>query len=258
MNKTLTQSLFFLGILCLGLFPLSAQIIWPGDLTNNGRVNGVDYLYWGYAYQATGPERSPASGVWAEQNMGTPWAQTFPFNHNFAYADANGDGRVNTTDAELIRNFFRRSHGTPIVDTLQPLTGLSTLQVTPIPLERGINLTNMTYTLDLKLSNPVEKLYGFTFALKLPAGLLRDTDGVLYNITNNSFLFPQAAAIRSFIHQDLATNTYYVTVVKTDQQGMSGEGTVGQLILQLRPDLRIQQINFPVVLTFEDEIFINN
>ncbi|RME93099.1 MAG: hypothetical protein D6772_16245, partial [Bacteroidetes bacterium] len=258
MCKTTTTRSFLLSSLFVLIFSSAlAQSIWPGDISNNGRVNGIDYLFWGYAYQATGPERPDATPEWTEQGMGTPWAQTFPFNHNFAYGDANGDGRINLSDAEVINSHFQRSHGIPIADTLRPLPSFTALEVTPIPLTQGVNLAEMTFTLDLKISQAVEKLYGFTFALKVPAGLLRDDNGVLFNIHSGSFLFPQAADIRSFIHADLATNTYYITVVKTDQEGLSGEGSLGQLILRLRPDLRINQVTFPIQLIFDTETFVN-
>jgi len=80
-----------------------AQTVWPGDVNNNGIVNEVDLLYLGYAFNTIGPPRATINDNWAAQDIVTTWDGSFPDGLNFAYADCNGDGIVNETDADVIQ-----------------------------------------------------------------------------------------------------------------------------------------------------------
>ena len=84
---------------------LDAQV-WPGDISDNGRVDGIDWLYLGISFGQTGPERSETSSIWAAHNQPDPWSDSFPEGHNVSFADCNGDGQVDEIDAAVIRANF--------------------------------------------------------------------------------------------------------------------------------------------------------
>lgn len=94
-----------------------AQSVWPGDINNNGIVNCVDMLYWGAAYGKTGTARSSISATWQAQPMPTPWNWNFQdTERNYAYADVNGDGKVDMTDVTngIDPNFWKRNDSSTI------------------------------------------------------------------------------------------------------------------------------------------------
>ena len=94
--------LFAIAFLCFS--PLCfTQVVWPGDVNNNGIVNEVDLLYLGFAFNATGSPRVDATTDWAGQTITEEWEGNFPNGLNFVYADCNGDGLVNEEDAEVIK-----------------------------------------------------------------------------------------------------------------------------------------------------------
>ncbi len=83
---------------------LSARCIWPGDTDDNGIVNAVDALSIGIALGSSGPARAD-SGEW--QGQANPnWPD-----ENLAYADANGDGVVDSTDLEIVFANYGQTHG---------------------------------------------------------------------------------------------------------------------------------------------------
>ena len=111
MKRTFTR--FTKLILCLLLSAVTmAQEanVWPGDASDNGTVDEVDLLYWAHTYGFRGDTRPDATTAWVGQRMGIPWPDTFPSGHNFAYTDANGDGRVTKVDLATLQTNFGSSH----------------------------------------------------------------------------------------------------------------------------------------------------
>ena len=94
---------FLLFSLCLSFsFQVFSQIIFPGDLNNDGVANNLDILAAGVAYGATGPERLNASFDWIPQKS-TPWGIGLPVSGvDLSFCDANGDGLVDSLDIEAI------------------------------------------------------------------------------------------------------------------------------------------------------------
>jgi Secretion system C-terminal sorting domain len=110
---------------------INAQTVWPGDVNNNGIVNNVDYLYWGYAIGMIGPPRLPGEqGIDFEaKNIDTPWGVNLPGTTlDASFADCNGNGFVGDIEDEaaIIYENYGQTHdvvnpedieiGTPGVD----------------------------------------------------------------------------------------------------------------------------------------------
>lgn len=81
---------------------LPAQVIFPGDLNNDGRVNYLDLLPLGLAYGRVGPPRPEASLDWFAQPA-LPWPFQLPVSGvNFAFIDADGNGVIDSLDIAAI------------------------------------------------------------------------------------------------------------------------------------------------------------
>ena len=92
--------LFCLFILSGTLLP--AQVIFPGDLNNDGTANYLDLLPLGVAYGQTGPIRFEATLNWQPQE-----AELWPFNLpvsgvNLVSVDADGNGVIDSLDLDAI------------------------------------------------------------------------------------------------------------------------------------------------------------
>jgi len=83
---------------------LSERCIWPGDTNNDGKVTAVDVLPIGQAFGSTGPARTDA-GIWDGQ-ANPDWAD-----EDLAYADANGDGTVDSMDLQIVYDNYGQTHG---------------------------------------------------------------------------------------------------------------------------------------------------
>lgn len=78
-----------------------ANCIWPGDMNGDGIANHVDVLEWGRAAGTNGPIRPRAHTNWIGQ-ASPNWGHTLPGGHDYAYADADGDGIVHVNDLQAI------------------------------------------------------------------------------------------------------------------------------------------------------------
>lgn len=86
---------------------LYAQQVWPGDATNNGIVNQVDVMYWAYAHDAVGSPRNAPDHSWTGHALpDNLWAEEFPDGLNFAYADCDGNGIIDSADLDIIKEHY--------------------------------------------------------------------------------------------------------------------------------------------------------
>ncbi|MEL6972508.1 MAG: Kazal-type serine protease inhibitor domain-containing protein, partial [Bacteroidota bacterium] len=229
---TRTLSLLLLS-LCFSFFA-NAQMIWPGDINNNGIVNGVDFLYWGVANQAAGPDRPDGNTIWQEQAMGNPWTKQFPQSTNYAYADANGNGQVDANDADALSQNFGLVHGTLVPDNFQPelpidivLPGMSFNQD-----EDGVVSGQAAEVLFiLGVNMPFDAFYGLTFTLNYHPGILQAEDGLLVSLYSETFFNPDNSGVAAFVQNNSAAGTATVTFVRTDQTDVEGAGKMARFIL---------------------------
>lgn len=102
-SKTKAIFLIILGSLCC--LTGFGQVL-PGDANNDGIVDNLDILYVGYAFGSYGPSRVETNTEPAVQDVAIFWEQNFPDSLNFAFADSNGDGLVDTKDLITVVNNF--------------------------------------------------------------------------------------------------------------------------------------------------------
>ncbi|MCG8332676.1 MAG: T9SS type A sorting domain-containing protein [Chitinophagales bacterium] len=176
MKSLITISVIWL----LASVPLYAQQVWPGDVTNNGIVNQVDVMYWAYAHDAVGSPRNNPDHSWTGHVLpDNLWAEEFPNGLNFAYADCNGNGIIDSVDLDIIKEhyWFERDSvniedipvGIPGVDP--PLTLLVNSPYTSPNEEEEIfiSLGDEDITID--------SLFGISFTLHFNPADIKDLGG---------------------------------------------------------------------------------
>lgn len=184
MSKAFTLHFVFIFLLFSNL--TQAQSIWPGDINNNGIVNCADVLYWGVAYGKSGPLRTPQSTNWQAQPMPTLWNWAFPdISMNYAYADANGDGKIDLKDATegIEKNFFK-THGNPSPERFSNLSSLARTNV-EVSSDVQESYPNETISVEVSLSGSSSLTNGDFQGIAIVIG---------YNsslVTSNSFAFEQ-------------------------------------------------------------------
>ncbi|MEM8585222.1 MAG: Kazal-type serine protease inhibitor, partial [Bacteroidota bacterium] len=165
MNKAYTSRYIALALATIFSFymPLLAQSVWPSDATDNGRVNGIDLIYWAHSYGAEGSERNPQSSDWAPQPMPELWDGQFPGGSNFAYADGTGDGRITLEDAELFFDHYYRLHTDSDIDLYYPpdtVSSLPTLRLQSAGFQLGAEEDKLIMELLLEHPDSIDYFYG--------------------------------------------------------------------------------------------------
>ncbi|MBL7826886.1 MAG: T9SS type A sorting domain-containing protein [Saprospiraceae bacterium] len=229
MNK---QWIFLLGLICgsfAGNTDAQTLVVYPGDVTNNGVVNNLDFLHLGLAYNFAGPARDSGALIFAPV-LATPWNYQFPNGLNMAYADCNGDGVVNYYfDAfPLYSNYGQQRTNNVIPDVFTPglngidpplqfdASGLPDLvqggQAIQLPIELG--------TADL----PAEDVYGIAFSMLVEPNVV-DVNSIMFNLSETSWANPDNDRI--WVYKKVGNNRVDVAWVRTDRNQKRGFGRIG-------------------------------
>lgn len=81
---------------------LDAQVLFPGDMNNDGEANHIDLLPLAIAYGQEGPERPGANFEWIPQET-IPWEIGLPVTGiDLSFVDADGNGRLDSLDLDAI------------------------------------------------------------------------------------------------------------------------------------------------------------
>lgn len=234
MNKTWYKS--FLIFVLFSSVSARGQVVWPGDVNNNGVVNGVDVLYLGLAFGSTGPERANGTEDWTAQDITTLWGTSFPGGPDYAYADCDGDGEVDDEDLDdVIKINFGLTHGPAVAD------GYSNgdagvhpaLQLEP---EAGAARPGTALNIDLRLGTvdfPVDNFYGIALKMSYSAGMLDETadeEGFDFNLQENAWVEAgNSETVDYLFSKDHATGKAELAITRLDQRIIGqGEGTLGQ------------------------------
>lgn len=208
-------------------------IVWPGDATNNGVVNNVDFLQLGLAYNFFGPERSSMNVQWAPQPA-TAWNLQFGNGLNLAYADCNGDGIVNYNyDAFPIYVHYGNTHGQVAPDVFAPgVPGVdATLGFDHLAANDSVQ-KGARLSIPILLGSPeipAEDLYGLAFSIFYEPAFA-DLEQV--NLSELSWANPDNDRITSVypVSNNPATGGRVdVAWVRTDRNERSGHGRIGKV-----------------------------
>lgn len=229
-------------------------VVWPGDATNNGIVNNLDFLQLGLAYNFFGPARDSFSGnsVGFLPQEATPWAFSFSNGLNFAYADCNGDGAINYYyDAFPIYVHYGAqrpgpvtpdvfNHGTPDVDPALKFDA----SVVPASVQNGTAIQLPIVLGDSAL--PVEDLYGLAFSIITDAQFVDAND---INLNFNQLSWANPDNDRVFMYRPVSGNQVDVSWTRTDQNQRSGHGAIGSAeIIVIIDVLGLQAPDFDIII----------
>lgn len=234
------------------VFGQSTLAVYPGDVTNNGQVNNLDFLHLGLAYNYSGPARDSASldfvPIPAE-----PWPLQFPGGLNMAYADCNGDGYVNYYfDAfPLYTNYGLERDSNVTEDVFIPgVTGIDPplkFDETAVP---NTVLAGQTLRLPIELGTaaiPAEDFYGVAFSVTTDPAYI-DLNQAVFNFAELSWINPDNDRI--WMSKKTQANQLEVGLVRTDKNQRNGYGRIGYAEFVIVVDVIVNQ-QIPVII---DEI----
>lgn len=209
---------------------LLGQMLWPGDVNNNGIVNGIDFLYGGVAFGNTGPTRAGASTDWIAQMPSADWSTDFPGGVNYSFADCNGDGIVNQTDFETIEENLGEVHGILVPDEYSSDNGGDAPMVSIVPQNSNLGL-GVPIVFDIYVGDPefpVENFYGIALSLSYNPDFtlagewdFEDDEMVWYD--------PDDSASEELYKVNEGAGTMELAVTRTNQQVVSGSGKIGEI-----------------------------
>ena len=244
MRKPSTLLNFFLtSVFLFSVFTGSAQLLlWPGDINDNGIVNGKDVLRWGYANGATGPARLLGNGnSWNPINVGLPWSRNFPGETNFSYGDCDGSGEIDLDDVRgPITKHFGETHGILQPDYCPVGTEDNAPQLQLVA-DKATYSKGARIDLEIRLGTediPTVDFYGITFQLKYNRDLIRP-GAVTYTPAENGWYDPSGTSSYTFFQNQANSGDIELAVTRTNQEGMDGYGVLGHLSLILRGNIDI-------------------
>ncbi|MEM6771939.1 MAG: hypothetical protein AAF597_15260, partial [Bacteroidota bacterium] len=217
--------------------PAQTDQVWPGDIDNNGLVDGADLLRWGYSFGKRGYSRPDASTAWSGQPMGELWVDSFPDGINLAYADTDGDGRVLSRDlTALFTNRHRtRVSAQPFSDFVRPDTtdnyearlGLASAGV-------SLTSTGAALLLDVMLTGKDSVLttfHGLSFKASFRPGMFPEWDD--YEVVNTGFGSSVVKTGAFWISTDSLSGTLSFTLTESDHRPHRANGALMRLTLPL-------------------------
>lgn len=225
------RRLLFSMVLTVSLGPLTGQV-WPGDVNNNGIVNGVDLLYLGTVYGLTGPARAEVETNWSEQPLIEAWGSFFPNGVNHAFADCNGDGVVDADDIEeALKDNIGETH--PGSGEADYNNGLQSLDI-PVSLSPSVSFDNgdLILKIGVSLGNEdfaVQDFYGIALQLSYTSSLIDEAD-FSFALTEDSWIDGPAQENSAVLfEEDDDAHTAELAITLTDpSQRRSGLGRIGE------------------------------
>lgn len=213
--------------------PDTAITVWPGDCSYNRNVNNADFLYIGVAYLDTGSVRSAASTNYYGQYC-NPWATNYIGQSssglvNANHADCNGDGIVDTLDAEVILKNYGKTRPLRLSPT-EPRS-LSHNYLYPLPDRTHVAVGDaVNFEIMMAASSaPMDYTFGLAFTLEFDPHLV-DTNRISIDYTN-SVIGNTGVDIITFEKDFYSNGLIHLAVVRTDHTDLIN---VGGLICTLK------------------------
>jgi len=234
------KSLLLSAISFLCFAPLClAQVVWPGDVNNNGIVNEIDLLYLGYAFNETGPPRATISAEWTAQNIIAEWTGTFPDGLNFVYADCNGDGIINELDADVIEdNIDSLQNELLIPDEIlisaSDLDPKFAFDSTSFNAVQGVpKEINLNFGSDIQR---IPNVQGFSFTISGDTRFFKAED-IKFRFVPLSWLELTGRPNISKFFPNTEEGKLTISFIKTDNQAEMGGGQIGAVSFVLIEDI---------------------
>lgn len=257
-------TMFRIGLLCLGLIlstrPVHGQEVWPGDINNNGIVNGVDALFLGWAFGAMGPGRFVVNADWEAQPAPPPWSQSFTNGLNYYFADCDGNGVVDLQDLiEGIEGNYLETRGIPGSDGFANAAPGQGPRLRLVPAATVVTpLSEVEISLFLgDESNLIQDFYGINLQLSYELRQGSDYDDFEFTTETGGWFDPDNTNSFTFFKE--GDDKADLTISRTDQLFISqGAGKLGSfsvimedIIVGLERDTFILRIDSVFLVTNE-------
>lgn len=232
------------------LFGQAQLVVYPGDVTNNGVVNNLDFLHLGLAYNFAGPARDSSAQNFAPLPV-DPWSYQFPGGLNMAYADCNGDGFVNYffDVFPLYTHYGLQRDSNVLEDVFVPgLYGVDPPLMFDSAAVPALVLQGQKITIPIQLGTaelPAEDLYGIGFSVKLSPAVFA-VDQTAFNFSQTSWANPDNDRI--WMSKKVASDRIDVGWVRTDRNQKRGYGEIGYADFVIIIDVVGLQQASPIVI----------
>lgn len=258
LQRSIIALCFCLAILCPSAH---TQEVWPGDINNNGVVNGVDLLYWGIAFGSSGPARPEVSTDWQGIPLAAPWGQSFPDGINYAYADCDGSGLVDEDDFDkAIDDNYGLTHG-PLLP--EGYANGQAGQAPRLRLTADATQVNFGATVNISLSfDPAAQLpedfYGLAARFSYNRDALAGDDGVDFDFQEDNWIEADNSFVEELFVDDRDLERAELAVTRTNQQNILAEPTeIGSFSIVIE-DIIVGRSVDTFTLRIDSILVINN
>jgi len=232
-----------------------SQQIWPGDINDNGIVNGVDLLYHGVAEGNIGPERTETGTDWEGYSSAPSWQNSFTDGINFSNADVNGRGKVEQGDRKVLwRQNYGNTHGTVNPDTYS----IGDAAQNPVLLLAANNNTleaGDALSLNLSLgdaSRSIDHFFGITFTIKFdPQYFADELTAPLWNpnvvsldlLPNTWLNGTNGNGAEVFIQLNNDAGEIEVVILRKELGESSGHGDIASIMIIVEDIVFLEDVN---------------
>ena len=203
--------------------------VWPGDCNDDLVANNVDLLSIGLAYGNTGSTRAGATLSWVGQSA-TNWATGISY-VNDKHVDTNGDGIIDSLDAEAISLNYGLTHtklggktgsGPELVPNFLGITSYSAGDVVTASIDYG------------SIDTPVANVYGIAYTIEYDPTLIVDTT-IMLNFSGGWF---NGGGNNLTLYKVFDTpGRIEVAQTKTDHASRAGYGSIASVSYVIQEDL---------------------
>ena len=203
----------------------ACDLVWPGDIGNDGIVNQMDQWAIALAYGETGPIRPNATVEWIGQPaIDWPSTLTFAYEFNNKFTDCNGNGIINEEDMDVIMLNWGKTHQLSPTIYDFPEEAIPNQLSTAASQEASFELRASLGSVE----EPVRDAYGWSTTLQFdPAKVSKlhfRTDGSWLGTVGEDMLFLEKI--------DYNTGQAVVSLARKDHNGRNGFGQLGTLQLR--------------------------
>lgn len=220
-----------------------SDCVWPGDANNDGKVSVSDILSIGYNYGEIGTARTSSDDAWSSNH-----AEDWPFDQegseelNNKYADSNGDGIVDSEDADALY-IHLDSYNNITADEVNPLKDIPLIfvETSTGPYEAGD-----VATLDVYLGTeeqPAIDVRGIVFATQFPSDVI-DPNSIKFTL-DESWIGAGSTILSA---TSSSNGLLEVGISRTSGQGVFGADKIGTT------SLTVQELIDPWIPGEEDAI----
>ncbi len=242
--RTFTRLLSIAIVFMLLVTPKNSwsQTVWPGDVDNNGIVDGVDALYWNQVIGETGTPRINGTADWTGQNLPIPlWGTSFANSLDYSYADCDGNGVVDELDfMDGIIDNCGQTHGvvTPSVYFNGQVGVDPSLCLEP---ESNEVYSGEMLNIDLKLGDEnidIEDFKAITFTVEYDGEFVEDNSNFMLDLTE-SWADPSGTGegTESYVKNYNDTNQGEVTILRTGSSIQNGAGKIGRVSIVIEDQI---------------------